>query len=142
MILYGPKRVLLAWAREKLMVPDFGPAAAIGIMRKGEIAAVAVFNHYQHPNIEISFARSDQNWATRDAIRAVFRFPFVQLGCKRLTATTEAKNQRTRAFLCRLGFREEGYHPDAYPSDDAVSYGMLAKDAARWLAEDRKCLTS
>ena len=139
MIIYAPKRVLLEWAGQRLGISDFGNAAAIGVLRRGEIAAVAVFNNYRHPAIEISFVMENPRWATREAIRAIFRFPFVQLECKRLTAVTEATNQRARAFLCRLGFKEEGYHPDALPTGDAVTYGLLAADASRWLAEDKRC---
>ena len=68
------------------------------------------------------------------AIRAMLRYPFVQLSCVRLTAVTPARNVRARAFLARLGFRQEGVHPDALPGGDAVSYGLLARDAARWIA--------
>jgi RimJ/RimL family protein N-acetyltransferase len=48
-----------------------------------------------------------------------------------------ATNQPARAFLCRLGFKQEGIHPDALPDGDAVTYGLLRKDAARWL-EDKE----
>jgi RimJ/RimL family protein N-acetyltransferase len=52
-----------------------------------------------------------------------------------------ATNQPARAFLCRLGFREEGYHPDALPLGDAVTYGLLRKDAARWLEDKERVET-
>lgn len=126
---------MLAWASEQLDIPDFGPAAAIGVWRRDKIVAVAVFNNYRWPNIEISFARTDPYWATREAIAAILRFPFVQLQCKRLTAITKAQNKPARAFLERLGFRQEGIHPDTFADDDAVTYGLLAADAARWLGE-------
>ena len=133
MILYGPHQLLARWAGDRLGVADFGKCKTIGVMRKGSIAAVAVFNNYLHPNIEISFVTANPRWATPEAIRAILSYPFIQLECKRITATTEATNQRARAFLCRLGFREEGYHTDALPTGDAVSYGLLRKDAARWI---------
>lgn len=135
MILYGFDRVVAKWAGDRLGIDDFGPCSTIGIMRNGRIAAAAVFSRYSWPDISITFIREDPRWATPDAVRAVFRYPFVQLGCKRLTALTEATNQPTRAFLCRLGFQEEGRHPDAFESGEGISYGLLRKDAARWLAE-------
>lgn len=136
MILYGHNRAVARWAGERLGIEDWGPCTAIGVMRHGEMAAAAVFNNYRWPNIEISFVTVTPRWATPGAVQAIFRYPFVQLGCKRLTSVTEATNQRARAFLCRLGFREEGTHPDALPTGDAITYGLLRKDAARWLAED------
>lgn len=135
-MVYGYDRAVARWAGDRLGIADWGPSRAIGILRHGELVAAAVFSQYRHPNIEISFVTSSPRWATPEAVRAVMRYPFVQLGCKRITSVTEAKNQRARAFLCRLGFRQEGIHPDALPTGDAITYGLLARDAARWLAEE------
>jgi RimJ/RimL family protein N-acetyltransferase len=133
MMLYGFNRHVAAWAGERLGIADWGPCKTIGVLRNGDLVAAAVFNQWRPPNIEISFVTTSRRWATPEAVRAILAYPFIQLGCKRITSTTEATNQRARAFLCRLGFREEGYHPDALPTGDAVSYGLLARDAARWL---------
>lgn len=136
MLIYGHDAALAKWAGDRLGISDWGPCRAIGVVRGHHIAAVAVYHQYRHPGIEISFVTTDRHWATRDAIRGILGYPFLQLGCKRITAITEATNQRTRAFLCRLGFREEGIHPDAFESGDAVTYGLLRRDASRWLAEE------
>lgn len=139
MMLYGFDQAVARWAGERLRVADWGPCRAIGIVRGGDLVAGVVYSQYRHPNIEVSIATSARSWATPGAIRAIMRYPFVQLGCKRLTATTEATNQRARAFLCRLGFRQEGLHPDALPTGDAVTYGLLARDAARWIGAEEEC---
>lgn len=136
MLIYGPTAALSRWAGERLGIADFGPCATIGVVARGNLVAVAVFHQYRHPNIEISFVTADKRWSTPQTVRGVMRYPFIQLGCKRLTAITEATNQSTRTFLCRLGFTQEGYHPDAFETGDAVTYGLLRKDAARWLAEE------
>jgi RimJ/RimL family protein N-acetyltransferase len=134
MLLFDQDAALASWAGARLGIADFRPCTAIGVAHKGEIVAAAIYNNYRPPNIEITFVTSSPRWASRGAIRAMLRYPFVQLGCKRLTAVTTAQNAAARAFLLRLGFRQEGVHPDALPTGDAVSHGLLAKDAARWLA--------
>lgn len=136
MLLYGHDAALARWAGERLGIRDWGPCVAIGVIARGKLVAVAVYHQYRHPAIEGSFVTIDKHWATRQTVAGLLRYPFIDLGCKRITAITEATNQRTRAFLCRLGFREEGYHPDSFESGDAVSLGLLRKDAARWLAEE------
>lgn len=140
MLLHDHTAALTRWAGDRLGIADFGPAYAIGVLRGWELVAAAVFHQYRHPNIEISFVTSTRHWATPQVIQGIFRYPFVTLGCKRLTAITEATNRPARAFLCRLGFREEGHHPDVFLNGDAVSYGLLRKDARRWLAEEEECL--
>jgi RimJ/RimL family protein N-acetyltransferase len=127
---------LKEWASERLGNLDFGPCIAIGVLHKADIVAVAIYNKYLHPNIEITFVTSSPRWQSPGAVRGILSYPFKQLNCNRITATTEATNQRARAFLCRLGFKQEGYHPDVFMTGDAVSYGLLRSDAARWLAEE------
>ena len=138
MIVYGKDAMLARWAGERLGIVLKEPLVTIGVEIDGEIVGAAVFNNYQHPNIDITFVTTTPRWATKGAFRAILGYPLLQLGCKRITAITEATNQPTRAFLCRLGFRQEGYHPEIFPtregfSGDGVSYGLLARDAARWL---------
>jgi RimJ/RimL family protein N-acetyltransferase len=144
-ILYNHHRALMAWASEKLGQNLVQPGqVALGVVREGELVAVALFFDYRWPDIKVTFVSTTPRWFTRAHAREILQYPFIQLKCKRLTAVTEATNQRTRAFLCRFGFRQEGVHPDVFPSGDAISYGLLAKDAARWLAEEEygKSLTA
>ncbi len=140
MLLYDHDRAIARWAADQLEVQNWvGLTAGIGVIRNGAIVAGAVFYNHRPPDIEIAFVTTTRHWATPQVVRGILRYPFMQLGCKRLTALTEVTNQPTRAFLCRLGFREEGRHPDAFMSGDGLSYGLLRKDAARWLAEEKTC---
>jgi RimJ/RimL family protein N-acetyltransferase len=134
MLLFDRDQMLARWAGARLGIADFSPCVAIGVARGDGVIAAAIYNNYRPPNIEITFVTSSPRWASKEAIRAMLRYPFVQLGCARLTAVTPAQNRAARAFLARLGFRQEGVHPDALPGGDAVSYGLLARDAARWIA--------
>jgi RimJ/RimL family protein N-acetyltransferase len=137
-VVYGFDKCVAAWASERLGRPVGGEwPRTIAIFRKGEIVAAVIYYDYRHPDIHASIASTTPAWATKDALAAIMRYPFIQLGCKRITAGTEASNHPAREFLCRLGFKQEGYHRDAAPNGDVVSYGLLRKDAARWLAEDR-----
>ncbi len=106
------------------------------------IAGVVFNNTTSDPGLmEATIASTSPKWCNRATLRLIFRYVFEQAGCRRLTATTEAKNQSARTFLCKLGFREEGVIRQGFPNDDAVVYGML-KGECRWLAMrtvDRKC---
>lgn len=135
MLVYGQDAALVRWIGERLGINDFGPCITIGVLHSGEIVAVALYNKFIHPNIEVSFAISSPSWASPGAVKGILSYPFVQLNCKRVTATVSAENRKAMAFLLRLGFRREGYHPDALPTGDAVTYGLLRKDAARWIED-------
>lgn len=136
MLIYGHDRELALWAGHQLGLS--GPVrgvdpTAIGVSRDGTIVAVALFTNYQKPNIEITFVTTTPRWASRMTIRRILEYPFVQLSCKRITAITEACNAPARAFLERLGFKQEGVHQDAFASGVGISYGLLRHDAERWL---------
>lgn len=135
MLIYSHDAAIAAWAGQRLGISDWGPCRAIGVARRDNLVAAAVFHQYRHPAIEISFVTADRRWATPASVRGIMRYPFIQLGCKRLTAITEAANEPARAFLMRMGFQQEGIHPDAFESGAAISYGLLRTDAERWLIE-------
>lgn len=132
------QNALMAWASQILGYDAVAPnRLALAAVHDGQIVGAAIFHDFNWPDIQVTMASTSPRWATRANFRELLRYPFVHCRCKRLTAITGATNQRARAFLCRFGFRQEGIHPDALPSGDAISYGLLARDAARWLAEDR-----
>jgi RimJ/RimL family protein N-acetyltransferase len=122
---------------EQVGIDDFGALIAIGIVRDRNLIAGAVFNNFRQTNIEITFASTTPRWCTRGVLRGIFSYPFEQLGLARLTAVTESTNQSVRAFLCHIGFREEGVMRRGFPSGaDAVIYGMLYEEC-RWLKRER-----
>lgn len=139
MLIYGHDRELSLWAGLHLGVD--GPIrgaqdpVAIGVARNGRIVGAAVFHDYRWASIEVTFVTTSASWASRKNIKAILSYPFLQLRCKRLTAITPEDNRTARAFLERLGFRQEGVHPDSYAGNDldAISYGLLRSDAERWL---------
>lgn len=136
MLIFNADEALAKWAGDRIGMEIAKPNTSIGVAHKGEIVAVAVFNNYRPPNIEITFVATSPHWASPGAVRAILSYPFIQLGCKRITATIEATNQPARAFNLRLGFKLEGVHPDVFPSGAAETYGLLRKDATRWVAEE------
>ena len=125
---------LLTWAKDRMPLLNIeGGAAGIGVEEKGVLLAVAVFDRYRGHDIEISFAADSPRWARRGVIRGIFHYPFVQLGCVRLTTITAENNTRARRLDEGLGFVLEGIHPDGLaPGVTAVSYGMQ-RSKCKWL---------
>lgn len=100
------------------------PCRVFGIRnRKGELIGVAVWNDFDGRNIELSVAGKGA-WR-KDALRALGKYAFEQLGCKRVTFTTKAGNTTVRALIERLGAKPEGLKRNHYDDDDAAVYGLL-----------------
>jgi RimJ/RimL family protein N-acetyltransferase len=144
-ILLGWDRAVAEWVRQRLTNPtveNFGGCTAIGIAIGDELVGGVVFNRFHWPTIEASIATTTPRWCSRRNLAAIFAYPFRQLDCRRLGATTGVTNQPARAFLCRLGFRLEGICRQALPpsavdpAGDAVIYGMTPAEC-RWLSSSR-----
>lgn len=128
------------WTAERIpfvgVGENFGPCSTMGVLdSEGLMAAGAVYHAYRPAfrGLEISFAMRPGFYLSRSAISALLRYPFAELNCVRVTAVTPLKATSTRQFLEKLGFKREGVLRRAFGTDDAVVYGMLAKEWARSL---------
>lgn len=119
-------------------------AVAIGVLLEGKPIAAVVYNNYATDSkrqpllIEMTIASVDKRWCTRHNLNALFSYPFVQLGLKRVQSITSVNNEGVSMFLKRLGFKQEGIHPCAYSDGgDAVSFGML-KTNCKWIKDGKE----
>ena len=106
----------------------------MGLERDGELQAVAVYNFYTGTDIAMHIAAvPGRRWMTRESVRVAFRYPFVQLGCRRVTGYIASKNADSLRLAQHLGFVREGLKREAAEDgDDLVVLGMLRKEC-RWL---------
>ncbi len=145
-LLVGHDRDVAQWVGRQLGIEDFGPCTAIGIIQgdikqprlRHELIAGVVYNWYREANIEMTIASTTPSWCKRAILAVLFWYPFEQMGLPRVTAVTEHANESVRAFVRRLGFREEGMMRRAYRNgNDAVIYGML-REECRWIGDKGK----
>lgn len=113
-----------------------GAGAAIGFTFDGAMAAGCTFENYNGANIYLRFAVQDRRVFNRASIWAVFSYPFLQLGCKRVTAVVDCDNVRSLTFVEHLGFVREATLADAAPNGDQAVFRML-KSECRWLRNNR-----
>jgi RimJ/RimL family protein N-acetyltransferase len=136
MLLYGADKEVREW----VSVGCFGEKdgfketdIAIGITKGNLIAGVVYNNYIPNLSIEMSIYSIDKSWCTRYIINALFKYPFIDLKVKRVTALCSSQEGKIIMFLQRLGFKPEGYHREAHPSGgDTISFGML-KNECKWL---------
>lgn len=133
------KWVLARTQMHRVLSP--GTYTAIGVVRYGtddpKVIAGVLYHDYARVGsghrIEVSMAADDPGWARRGVISAILHYPFIQLDCHILCATTDRTNRRTRKFLSGLGFKERGIIPNRPFADDTVIYALRREDASRWL---------
>lgn len=116
---------------------QFGPCSALGVVDKDRnLLGGVVFHSYrpQDGDIEMSAAFDHPRWAMPHTLRRLFQYPFVQLGCGRMTTITPRANKRARRFDEGLGFKLEGVIRKAVMGQDACVYGMLRSEC-KWLKD-------
>lgn len=135
-LIFGSSDYLHAWMREHSDLEDLRPCECIGVVRQGRLVAAVAYNNYRERagDIQMSMASTSPIWASREVIKALFGYPFFQLKCRRVTAITGVTNQPARAFLCRVGFIQEGTLREFLHGKDAAVYGMLRREC-KWLEE-------
>lgn len=110
------------------------PYVSLGIEKDGEILAGCVYRNYYKHDIEMLFAAKDPSWASKEALRMFFAYPFLQLGVVRVTAIAAKANKKARKFIERSGFKLEGRIRRGMDGvDDAFVYGMLYREC-KWLS--------
>ncbi len=122
------------WAKERIGLPSWGDwYEAIGWERNGDLVGVAVFNQWNGPDICLHVASAKGvHWLSRTALRAVFRYPFVQLGVRRITCHIPESNLASVKFNLHLGFTLEGVKRDGWWKENMLMTGML-KSECRYL---------
>jgi hypothetical protein len=97
------------------------PYTTMGLVHRGVLMAGVVFNQFEGFDVHVTVAGS--RW-TRGFIAAVGEYVFGQLGCLRMTATTEQGSVIN--YAARLGGEVEGVMRNHFgPGRDAVIIGIL-----------------
>jgi RimJ/RimL family protein N-acetyltransferase len=73
-----------------------------------------------------------KRWLNRAYLRACFAYPFVQLGCRRITGMVAADNEAALRLDFHLGFEYETQLKDALPSGDLLLLVMW-REKCRWI---------
>lgn len=137
---YGRDEEVIAWVAPRLDErPDhFEGCTAIGLERDGELIAGVIYNFYTGSSISMNCAAiPGRMWLNRDFLFRVFAYPFIQLGCRRVTSFVRADNLDAMCFNLKLGFRIEGrVRQGCEDGTDMWMLGML-RNECRFL-EPRK----
>lgn len=139
-LIYGADDIICDWVVGHLGEFDFRPAVAIGITDGQCLIAGVIYNNYRPSSrsIEMTIASISPKWCSRSTLYSLFAYPFIQLGVKRVEATSSVHNTKAHRFLEKLGFYKEGIGREAWPhGGDSVMYSLL-KHECKWLDYGKK----
>lgn len=126
------------WVGEQLgFESGFDSAKAIGIERDGNLIGGAVYN-YWFPGVDIRMhiaGAHGEPWLSRSILNALFYYPFVELGLRRITYPIAASNAASLKLARHFGTVHEGTIRHGWLNgDDLLVFGML-REECRWLKD-------
>lgn len=133
-VIYGQDELVRNWVAERVDEDRFQNDVAIGLAEDGELIAGVVYNMFTGPSISMHVAAMPgRRWMTKDFLWRAFAYPFIQLGCQRVTGLVREDNLDAQRFDEHLGFVREGLLRSACEDgQNMILYGMLRKEC-RWL---------
>ena len=108
------------------------PFQVVGCVKANKLTAVIVFLNYRRESMEFHLTVAPGGVSIGE-IRALFAYPFEQIGVLRLWCVIRRNNKPARLGAERLGFKVIGVLNDEFgPGKDGILYSMRRKDCA-WL---------
>ena len=123
---------LRPYLETKLKTPLSDKAVFLGRLRAdGSIWGVVGFDNFSKFDCEM-FMAGEPGWVSRTFCKAVFSYPFKQLGLLRVTGRVESTDTKTLDIDKRLGFQVEGCLRNALGENDIIIVGMLRHEC-KWV---------
>lgn len=134
-IVSNPARVW-AFVRERVPVPVVAGMKGLGLERDGELVAGVLYEGYNRVNVWVHGAAvSGRRWLNREDLRYCLYYPFVELGCRRISACVDASNSDSRRFVEHLGFEREAVLNGAASDGGDVLVYVMWREKCRFLQE-------
>jgi len=106
----------------------------IGLERDGELIGAIMYENFSGTNVWMHVAGvAGKQWINRLLLKAAFKYPFVQLGCNRVSGWVDASNLKARRLDEHLGFKQEAILEGAAKDGGDVIIYRMKKEECRFL---------
>lgn len=128
-------KALADWCERKITGGagrGFGACTTLAVFDAQQLLAVMVYHNYvaKAGVIEIGGAAEHPRWLTREVLREMFAFPFVELGCQMVVMRVSANHDRLARILKAYGFESVRIPRLRGRDEDEIVY-TLTDDAWR-----------
>lgn len=130
------QEVIGMWVARKVgLVWDAKSMHAIGLVNtQGELIAGVIYEKWNGVSFHVHIAID--GLMTPEYLAAIFHYPFVHCGVRKLVAPVSEANAKCRRFVEHLGFRKEAQLLDAHPGGSLLLYTM-ERAACRFIGEEK-----
>ena len=106
---------------------------AIGLTRDDEMIAGVIYEKWK--GVSFLFHMAVDGLMTPEYLAAIFHYPFVHCGVRKVIAPISQKNAKSIRFAENLGFRKEAQLLDAHPDGSLLLYTM-SREQCRFIGEE------
>ena len=140
LIVAGP--AVVEWAARRTNDRgEWGLAVGIGQERDGTLEAAAVYNGWNGADLCIHLV-VEGRLSRASVTECLWRYPFVQVGARRLSAYIAAANDRCRRLAVHAGFRWEATLKGAHRTGDLMIYVLTPDRAQRTVKRYAESVTT
>lgn len=137
MIRLGPD--VVEWVTQRLGVDRnaYGvKAIGLGLCDPhGAMRAGVVYGPFNGYNVHAHIASDGtRRWMRREFLADMFAVPFIGMGARRITATTDAGNEPAIRFLRDLGFSLMGRLPESSSEGGDMLIYQIGRKECRWIS--------
>lgn len=139
-VLFGADDLVIRWASRAIPGFTASPGAkALGVVHNGSLVAGAIYERFNGLHMEVAItARHGSPWASRQTLRHLFGYPFVQMQCVAISALVPMSNLPSLNLATKLGFVPEAYVKYAAPDGSPMVVLKLFKENCKWIHDQRK----
>ncbi len=132
-IISNPARVY-DFVKQYVPIPIVSGMKGLGLEKDGELIAGVVYEGFNGVNVWMHVAAEPgAKWLTRDYLRYCFHYPFVELGCKRVSGYVEDSNEFAKRFDEHLGFQREAVLKGAASDGGDVILYVMRREECRYV---------
>jgi hypothetical protein len=132
-IISNPTRVW-SFVREFIPVSATSGMRGLGLEREGELVMGVLYEGWNGHNVWMHVAARPGSRFNREYLRYCFHYPFVELGCRRVSGYVEASNEAARRFDENLGFRQEAVLKGAASDGGDVLIYVMSREDCRYVS--------
>ena len=120
------------WVANKAAADPRSAFCALGYEVDGELVCGVFYEDYTGSSVTATIAIEPGTMFPREFLREMFSYPFSVWDCKKIIALVADTNEKSKAFVERLGFEREAEIADYYSDGSLIVYSMI-KQKCRYL---------
>lgn len=122
------------WAWDRMGADTWSPEGrtALGYVKDGVPKWAMIYDNYETASIQMHVAGDSPKYWSRQALQAVFEYPFYQLRVKKVIGICNSENTRALSIHLRLGWGLEAVVKDVYEMGNMYILSMT-QEQCRWL---------